>query len=279
MAVLQSTEIGKARSESITAQARLQLAQQTLERKKRLAGERIVAQRDVQEAEAAVASAEADVRASRSTLQALGTTDNASDNSQLSLRAPISGTVIERTALLGQLAEPAQPLFKIADLSTVWLNVHAFERDAVRLQSGKTARVTLPALPGQTFQAKVTLIGKEVDAASRTVPVRIAIANSTGVLRPGMSATAWVPLGESSQQIITVPAASVQRIENQWYVFIPKSADTFEIRQVGRGRDLEGEIEIVTGLKPAETVVVDGAFLLKAEAEKSRGEGKEHDHD
>jgi cobalt-zinc-cadmium efflux system membrane fusion protein len=279
LAVLQSTEIGKARSESITAQARLQLAQQTLERKKRLAGERIVALRDVQEAEAAVVSAEADVRASRSTLQALDATDNASDNSRLSLRAPISGMVIERTALLGQLAEPAQLLFKIADLSTVWLNVHAFERDAVRLQSGKTARVTLPALPGQTFQARVMLIGKEVDPASRTVPVRIAIANSSGVLRPGMSATAWVPLGESSQQIITVPAASVQRMVNQWYVFIPKSPDTFEIRQVGRGRDLEGEIEIVSGLKPGETVVVDGAFLLKAEAEKSRGEGKEHEHD
>jgi membrane fusion protein, heavy metal efflux system len=94
-----------------------------------------------------------------------------------------------------------------------------------------------------------------------------------------MSATAWVPLGEASQQVITVPAASVQRIENQWYVFIPKSQDTFELRQVGRGRDLEGEIEIVSGLKPGETVVVDGAFLLKAEAEKSRGEGKEHEHD
>lgn len=279
LAVLQSTEIGKARSESITAQARLQLAQQTLERKKRLAGERIVAQRDVQEAEAAVASAEADVRASRSTLQALDATDNASDNSQLSLRAPISGMVIERTALLGQLAEPAQPLFKIADLSTVWLSVHAFERDAVRLQSGKTARVTLPALPGQTFQARVTLIGKQVDAASRTVPVRIAITNGSGILRPGMSATAWVPLGESSQKIITVPAASVQRIENQWYVFIPKTSDTFELRQVGRGRDIEGEIEIVSGLKSGETIVVDGSFLLKAEAEKARGEGKDHDHD
>lgn len=279
LAVLQSTEIGKVRSDSITAQARLQLAQQTLERKKRLASERIVAQRDVQEAEAAVASAEADVRASRSTLQALDATDNATDNSQLSLRAPVSGTVIERTALLGQLAEPAQPLFKIANLSTVWLSVHAFERDAVRLQSGKTARVTLPALPGQTFQAKVMLIGKQVDAASRTVPVRIAIANTSGILRPGMSATAWVPLGESSQKIITVPAASVQRIENQWYVFIPKANDTFELRQVGRGRDLEGEIEIVSGLKPGETIVVDGAFLLKAEAEKARGEGKEHDHD
>jgi membrane fusion protein, heavy metal efflux system len=279
LAVLQSTEIGKARSESITAKARLQLAQQTLERKRRLAGERIVAQRDVQEAEAAVASAQADVRASQSTLQALDATDNAPNNSQLTLRAPISGMVIERTALLGQLAEPAQPLFKIADLSTVWLSVHAFERDAVRLQAGKTARVTLPALPGKTFQAKVTLIGKQVDAASRTVPVRISIANSSGILRPGMSATAWVPLGESSQQSITVPAASVQRIENQWYVFIPKSDETFELRQIGRGRDLEGEIEIVSGLKPGETLVVDGAFLLKAEAEKSRGEGKEHEHD
>jgi cobalt-zinc-cadmium efflux system membrane fusion protein len=279
LAVLQSTEIGKARSEHITAQARLQLAQQTLERKRRLASERIVAQRDVQEAEAAVASAEADVRASRSSLQALDATDTTADSSQLSLRAPISGMVIERTALLGQLAEPAQPLFKIADLSNVWLSVHAFERDAVRLQTGKTAKVTLPAFPGKTFQAKITLIGKQVDTSSRTIPVRIAIANSNGVLRPGMSATAWVPLSESSQQIITVPAASVQRIESQWYVFVPKYDDTFELRQVGRGRDLEGEIEIVNGLKPGETVVVDGAFLLKAEAEKARGEGKEHDHD
>jgi membrane fusion protein, heavy metal efflux system len=279
LAVLQSTEIGKARSENSTAQARLQLTRQTLERKRRLAGEHIVAQRDVQEAEAAVASAEAEVRASRSTLQALDATDSTSESSQLSLRAPISGMVIERTALMGQLAEPAQPLFKIADLSNVWLSVHAFERDVVRLQTGKTAKVTLPALPGRTFKAKITLIGKQVDTASRTIPVRIAIANGSGVLRPGMSATAWVPLGESSQQIITVPAAAVQRIENQWYVFIPKSGDTFELRQVGRGRDLAGEIEIVRGLRSGETVVVDGAFLLKAEAEKARGEGKEHDHD
>lgn len=279
LATLQSTELGKARSESISAQAKLQLARQTLERKRRLAGEHIVAQRDVQEAEASVASAEADVRASRATLHALGAGDESSDSSELVLRSPIAGTVIDRTALRGQLADPAQPLFKIADLHTLWLNVHAFERDAVRLQSGKTAKVTLPALPGRTFSAKVTLIGKQVDPVSRTVPVRIEIGNADGILRPGMSATARVPFGEAAQQVITVPAASVQRIENDWYVFIPKSQDTFELRQVGRGRDLEGEIEIVKGLKQGETVVVDGAFLLKAEAEKARGQGKEHEHD
>jgi membrane fusion protein, heavy metal efflux system len=279
LAVLQSPELGKARSDKTTAEARLQLARQTLERKRRLAGERIVAQRDVQEAEAAVASAEAELRAAQATLQALGSGDDNTGGPQLILRSPIPGTVIERTALRGQLAEPAQPLFKVAGLGTVWLNVHAFERDAVRLQAGKTARVALPALPGRTYQAKVTLIGNEVDPASRTIPVRIAVVNSEGLLRPGMSANAWIPFGEAYQQIITVPATSVQRIENDWFVFIPKSEDTFEMRQIGRGRDLEGEIEIVKGLKPGETVVVDGAFLLKAEAEKARGEGKEHDHD
>lgn len=279
LAVLQSTELGKARSENATAEARLQLARQTLERKRRLAGERIVAQRDVQEAEAAVTSAEADLRAVRATLQALGSGDDTASGSELILRSPIPGTVIERTALRGQVADPAQALFKIAELRTVWLNVHAFERDAVRLQAGKTARVTLPALPGRTFQAKVALIGSAVDSSSRTIPVRIEVVNSGGLLRPGMSATAWVPFGEAYQQIITVPAASVQRIESDWYVFIPKTQDTFELRQVGRGRDLEGEIEIVKGLQPGETVIVDGAFLLKAEAEKARGEGKEHEHD
>jgi cobalt-zinc-cadmium efflux system membrane fusion protein len=277
LAVLQSTELGKARSDKATAEAKLQLAKQTLERKRRLAGERIVAQRDVQEAEAAVASAEAELRASQATLQALGTGDDSATGPQLILRSPIPGTVIERTALRGQLAEPAQPLFKVAELGTVWLNVHAFERDAVRLQSGKTARVTLPALPGRTFQAKVSLIGNEVDPTSRTIPVRITVANAEGLLRPGMSANAWVPFSEAYQQVIAVPATSVQRIENDWYVFIPKTEDTFELRQVGRGRDLEGEIEIVKGLKPGETVVVDGAFLLKAEADKARGEGGDHD--
>ena len=279
LAILQSTELGKARSENITSQAKLQLAKQTLERKRRLAGEHIVAQREVQEAEAAVTSAEADVRASRAVLQALGAGDDASDSSEVVLRSPISGTVIERTALRGQMAEPAQPLFKISDLRTVWLTVHAFERDAVRLEPGKMARITLPALPGRTFRAEVAFIGKEVDVASRTIPVRLEIANSEGNLRPGMSATAFVPFDGSAQQILTVPAAAVQRIENDWYVFIPKSQDTFELRQVGRGRDLQGEIEIVKGLKPEETIVVDGAFLLKAEAEKARGEGKEHEHD
>jgi cobalt-zinc-cadmium efflux system membrane fusion protein len=176
------------------------------------------------------------------------------------------------------MADPAQPLFRIGDLSQLWLVVHAFERDAVRLTPGTTARVSFSALPGRAFTGNVALVGKQVDASSRTIPVRIVVANSEQLLRPGMSATAWVPVGKSSEKMVTVPVAALQRIENEWLVFLPTGQDSFEIRPVGRGRDLGTEIEIVSGLKPGERVVIEGAFLLKAEAEKARGEGSEHEH-
>ena len=278
LATLQSVDIGKARGESITAQTRLDLARKTLERKRKLAEEDIVPAREVQESEASVATAEADVRAARAGLRALGAGDESSDSSELILRSPIDGTVIERNAIQGQMAEPAQPLFRIGDMSKLWLVVHAFERDAVRLTAGSTARVGFAALPGRAFTGNVTLIGKQVDASSRTIPVRIEVTNSEQLLRPGMSATAWVPVGKSSEKLITVPVASLQRIENEWLVFLPTGQDTFEIRPVGRGRDLGTEIEVVSGLKPGERVVVEGAFLLKAEAEKARSEGSEHEH-
>lgn len=278
LAVLQSVEIGKTRSEAITAQSRLDLAKKVLERKRNLAAENIAPAREVQEAEANVAAAEADVLAARAGLRALGAGDEPSDSSELVLRSPIAGTVIDRAAIQGQMADPAQPLFRIGDMSRLWLVVHAFERDAVRLSVGSGARITFAALPGRAFSGNVTMIGKQVDAGSRTIPVRIEVANSEQLLRPGMSATAWVPLGKSSEKVIAVPVASLQRIENEWLVFLPKGQGTFEIRPVGRGRDLGTEIEIVSGLKAGEQVVVEGAFLLKAEAEKARSEGSEHEH-
>ena len=78
--------------------------------------------------------------------------------------------------------------------------------------------------------------------------------------------------------VVAVPAASLQRLHDGWAVFLPRGAGVFEVRPIGRGRDLGGEVEIVEGLQPGEMVVVEGAFLLKAEAEKARGEGEHHEH-
>jgi cobalt-zinc-cadmium efflux system membrane fusion protein len=280
LARLRSTELGRARADRITADARRELAAQTLDRKRTLAGERIVAAREVQEAEAALRAADADSRAAAARLAALGASDgdDGGDPSVFVLRSPVRGRVIERRATLGQHAGAEAPLFIVADLSRVWLVAQAFERDAVTVEPGTVAHVFLAALPGQEFDGRVTQVGQQVDAGSRTVPVRIELANVNGALRPGMSATANVEVMGQRQMILAVPAAALQRVGQEWLAFVPRTAQEFEMRPVGRGRDLGNEVEVVSGLKAGETVVVEGAFLLKAEAEKRRGGAAEHGH-
>ena len=177
---------------------------------------------------------------------------------------------------MGQLADPSRTLFRVGDLTTLWLVAHAFERDAVRVQLGRTASASFAALPGKAFRATIRAIGREVDAASRTIAIRLDVPNPDGVLRPGMSASVALPLGEvGDAPVIVVPAAAVQRVGAAWAVFLPRGGATFEARPMGRGRDLSGEVEVLSGLVPGDELVVDGAFLLKAEADKARGGGHE----
>lgn len=281
LAELSTPELGRARAEFLTAASRLKLAESVLQRKGDLAAEKIAPLREVQEAEAAVTEAQAAVRSARAAMAPFGvppptTDDEHSTGSTFHLRSPIRGSVIERTAVVGQTADPSAPMFKIGELSRLWLTVHAFERDAVRLKPGAAARLTFAAMPGQTFPGKVSLLGRQVETESRTIPVRIDVSNPGGVLRPGMSATAAVRVGETGGQLLAVPVGAVQRVRNEWAVFLPKAEGSFEIRTVGRGRDLGGEVEILSGLKAGETIVVDGAFLLRAQAEKRAGGHDEH---
>lgn len=280
---LQSLELGKTRAAYLTAKARADLTAKAVERKRGLAAERIVPVRELQEAEAEAEVAQAELQAVREALHAMGVGSDdempaGSDASRFVVRSPTAGTVIAREGVRGQVVDPSRPLFRIADLSRLWLTVHAFERDAIRVSQGTQARVTFPALPGRNFSGTVTLVGRQVDVSSRTIPVRVEIANTENLLRPGMSATAWLSVGDGGGQIVSVPSACLQRMENGWYVFLPKEEGLFEMREVGRGRDLGGEVEILSGLEAGETVVIEGAFLLKAEAEKSRGEGEHHAH-
>jgi cobalt-zinc-cadmium efflux system membrane fusion protein len=277
LAELQSLDIGRTRGEQSEASARVDLARQALARKRGLAEERIAPRREVQEAEAELKSAEASLQSARSALDAMGA--GPGTGASLTLRAPIAGVVIERKLASGQVTDPAETLFRVGDLSRLWLVAHAPERDAVRVRDGSSARVSIPALPGQSFTGRVLSVGSQVEVSARTIPIRIEIANAAGVLRPGMSASVWLAVGEAGASVIAVPAAALQRMDDKWIVFVPGDhGGEFNARSVGRGRDLGGEVEIVSGLRAGETVVVEGAFLLKAEAEKARGEGGHHDH-
>jgi cobalt-zinc-cadmium efflux system membrane fusion protein len=281
LAELTSPELARERAEYLSASARLKLAEAALERKRGLAAEKIVPLREVQEAESAAGEARAALRGSRAAIAAFGVDPPADDGDGATspvfvLRSPVAGAVIERSAVIGQMLDPSAPTFRIGKLSTLWLTVHAFERDAVRIRQGVTARLSFPALPGQDFAGAVTMVGRHVERESRTVPVRIDVQNRDNLLRPGMSATATLPVGESGAAILTVPVASVQRVRNEWCVFLPQDANHFEIRRIGRGRDLGGEVEVLSGLRAGETIVVDGAFLLKAQAEKGEGDHDAH---
>lgn len=275
---LDSPEVGRARAALLTSRARLGLARQTVERRRGLAADQIIPHREMQAAEAELAQAEAEKRAAQESLSALGASQGS--GSRFVLASPIAGTVIDRVALRGRMVDAERPLFIVGDLSRLWLVVHAFERDALRMRTGATARVTFAALPGESTSGTVTRIGSRVDPTSRTVDVRVELDNPSGVLRPGMSATALVPIGDAAETVVTVPVEAIQRQPQGWCVFIPRDREdegVFEIRPVGRGRDLGGEVEVLSGLRVGERVVVDGAFLLKAEADKARG-GRQDEH-
>ena len=281
LAELTSPELGREKAAYLSASARLKLAEAALERKRALAAEKIAPLREVQEAESAASEARAAVRASGAAIAAFGVRpprDDAdeSTSSVFTISSPVAGSLIERAAVIGQMLDPATTAFKIGNLSTLWLTVHAFERDAVRIEKGAAARLTFAALPGQNLEGSVSLVGRQVDRESRTVPIRIDVRNTGNQLRPGMAASAAVPVGVSSGSVLTVPVAAVQRVRNEWCVFLPKDAQHFEIRRIGRGRDLAEEVEVLSGLRAGEMIVVDGAFLLKAQAEK--GEGGHDDH-
>lgn len=278
LAELSSPDLSRARAEYQSARARVTLARSALDRVRGLAAERIAPARQVQEAEAALAEAEAAARAAGSSIATFGVPvdDDASVAPTFVLRSPVSGAVIEQSAVVGQMLTPETPAFRIGDLSSLWLTVHAFERDAVRIRPGSQARIVITALPGQDLAGTIQVVGRHVEKESRTVDVRIDVRNPQGILRPGMTATALVPVGDATTQVLAVPVAAVQRVRDQWCVFMPQGPGHFTIRPIGRGRDLGGEVEVLSGLAAGDTVVVDGAFLLKAQAEKGSAGHDDH---
>ena len=141
LAELTSPELGRARAEYLSAEARVKLADAALERKRSLAAERIVPLREVQEAESVAADARAARRLARAALGAFDVEPPTEDGAEATsstffLRSPVAGTVIERAAVVGQMLDPSMPAFRVGDLSRLWLTVHAFERDAVRIENG-----------------------------------------------------------------------------------------------------------------------------------------------
>ncbi len=292
LAELESLDLGRSRltaeaakSRTGIAKTRVELAQKQKERLQELATAKMATVREIQTAEAELAARAAELAESelqlRESEQALALLPNAEGTTggRFLLRAANPGTVIFRDGSPGESVEAGHVFLRVADLSTVIAVAHPFERDGLRIDAAASALIYPAAHPGKSFEAKFLLAGPEVDSLSRTLPVRFEVRNPEGRLLPGMSVTAEIRLAPTAEQeIVTVPIAAVQRIERDWCVFLPKGRGKFERRVVARGRDLGGEVEILSGLSPGEEVVVEGAFVLRSEATRGEDTGDEHDH-
>ena len=195
----------------------------------------------------------------------------------LSIRATLTGTVIEASVLAGDWVDLGATLFRLADLTTLWACLHIQEKDLSSVKSGAEAVLRTQAYPGEDFRGRLVLVGDVVDAGTRTVEGRVEVPNPRGQLKPGMYVDASVAAA-GERAVLAVPESALQDDEGHAVVFVKTGERTFTRREVQAGERFAGYVEILGGLAEGETVVTSGGFLLKSEMRKG-GLGDEHGHD
>lgn len=180
-------------------------------------------------------------------------------------RSPATGYVIEKHAIEGQHVMPGQTLYKVADLSTVWVEADVYEQELPRVRVGAPATVTLDAYPGERFNGKVVFIYPFVGEQTRTVKVRFALANRGTRLKPGMYAN--VELSTSTGRSLVVPTNALLDSGQEQIVFVAQGDGYFEPRRVKIGQRLDNAVEILDGLKEGEAVATGAAFFLDSESQ------------
>lgn len=183
----------------------------------------------------------------------------------LVIRSPTDGVVVEKAALAGMRFMAGEPLFRIADLSSVWIVANVFEQDLALVRPGQTAVATLTAYPGRKFPGKVTFVYPTVQAETRTGRIRIELPNPDGSLKPLLYGTVAIEAAETVAAV-AVPESAVLDSGTRQLVLIDLGGGAFEPRAVELGSRGDGYVEAVNGLRAGERVVVDGNFLIDAES-------------
>ena len=190
--------------------------------------------------------------------------------SKFTLLAPVSGVIAELGVREGGAVMPGQTLFRIVDLSTVWVNAEVPEAQAAMVVPGSRVEATVPAYPEQVFAGSVGAILPEVNLTTRTVRARIELANAEGKLKPGMFVTLALGAGGTAESVL-VPSEALIRTGTRSVVILAMGEGAFRAADVDVGLEAGGKAEILKGLKPGDRVVLSGQFLLDSEASLSGG--------
>ncbi|GMV09895.1 MAG: hemolysin D [Gemmatimonadota bacterium] len=182
----------------------------------------------------------------------------------MTLYAPASGVVTERTVVQGQSITPGEKLFTIADLSRVWVEADLRGADAASVRAGTTAEIEITGLAARSFAGRVDYVYPTLETDARTTRARIAVANTGGLLKPGMYAT--VRLSTPSRTTLTVPTSSVVRTGERAFVFVELAGGKLKSQDVELGRTAGDYTEVLAGIEPGQRVVTSAQFLLDSES-------------
>ncbi len=261
--LIQSNEITEARADYDKAKIEVARSDHQMDRARLLLQHEVMAQRDYDDIEAANQAAHAELKRTVQRIHMLGFSPEGSSDT-VALRAPISGAVLETGTASGEMQrslDNATPIATIANLDPVWIVGDVFERDLGTLRSAQSVDVTLPAYPGETLHGRISNISDAVDPSSRTLKVRVVVANPQHRLKPEMFAT--LSIARTTTQQFIVPTAAVVHEGSLSYVFMPAAPGKYEQHQVTTGTIHDKTVVVTAGLKDGDQIVTAGAALLR----------------
>jgi len=283
LAEIASPAAAAARADLQAALGRLELAEANVRREQELVNKGVSARIDLEQAQAEQQAAKASAEQLREQLAAFGAGTSSGGGTQLALRSPLAGTVVERNAVVGQTLAPETPLFTVADLASMWLELQVSADQMSQAKVGAAIEAEIDGLPGQRFPGKIVQVGAGLDERTRLLPVVAEIANPDRILKDGMFGQARLLESDADDEdghlagddhghpmTVAVPAAAVQAIDGKAYVFVAHEQDLFELRRVETGPRRGGEILVTAGLAAEEKVAASQGFALKSELLKSR---------
>lgn len=261
LATMESADAGSAQSDLAKAQIEADRAQRAADREKVLLDHGAVAEKDYIDAKAAADSARAELARAKRHVEVLGMNAQAATD-HIPLVSPSRGVVLTVSAAPGEFSKSldnADPLLTIADLSVVWIVGDVFEKDIAKVQSGTKVNVTVDAFPGQSWTGRINSVSGALDPATRTLKVRVELANPGNKLKPEMFAAIHVDIGRHTA--IVVPTSAVIHEGQNTVLFVDNNGKA-EQRNVTIGQAVDGKVEIASGLEKGQRVAVNGAELL-----------------
>lgn len=277
--VLQSAEVGAARGDYEKCRALTELTRKNFEREETLHQQKIGSEADMIEARMKLEENQAALKAAAQKLRALDLPEaewatGAEQASLLVVRAPLTGLVIDKHVAAGEVVEPNKEVMTLANLDTLWVWGNIFDRDfAPLLRQAEHERipveVSVRAYPGRVFRGTLDHIGAFIDETTRTAKARVTLDNAERLLRPGVFCEARL-IESATGEVVAVPKAAVLNEEGADFVFVHLEGDYFVRQPVTKGRESADEVEIVTGLQSGQSIVAEGAFLLKSDVLRSK---------